>query len=276
MFLLTSRLLRYVLSAIIGGGIGGTSTAYFLSKTKAENTTLTIFEDGDIGGRLKTVELAGKTYECGGTIIHPANKLMVDLTKELELEHRTPGPDSRLTLISDKGVIFQQWSYFQPLQFLYRYGLFGMLKLQYYISNMLEHFAKIYTYLDQGLYVESVEKMLEVMSPSSRKNRSNDHMMVDLTEISLADELKRQNMPQILIDELVQAAVRVNYGQNTFSTHAFVGSVALAGAVKGLWSIKGGNSLLAGKLLISSGASVIQKRVRFSIMQLINIFRHLN
>lgn len=258
-------MLYYVFSAIIGGGIGGTSTAYFLSKTRAENTTLTIFEDGDIGGRLKTVELAGKTYECGGTIIHPANKLMVDLTKELELEHRSPGPDSRLTLISDKGVIFQQWSYFQSLQFLYRYGLFGMLKLQYYISNMLDHFAKIYTYLDQGSYVENVEKMLEVMSPSSRKNRSNDHVMVDLTEISLADELKRQNMPQILIDELVQAAVRVNYGQNTFSTHAFVGSVALAGAVKGLWSIKGGNHILAGKLLISSGASVIQKRVRISI-----------
>lgn len=235
-----------------------------MSKTKSENTSLTIFEAGEIGGRLKTVSIAGKTYECGGTIIHPANKLMVDLTKELELEHRTPGPDSRLTLISDKGVVFQQWSYFQSIQFLYRYGIFGMLKLQYYISNMLEHFANIYTYLDQGGYVENVTKMLELMSPSSRKNRSNDHLMVDLTEISLEEELKRQNMPQILIDELVQAAVRVNYGQNTFSTHAFVGSVALAGAVKGLWSIKGGNHLLAGKMLITSGASVVKNKVKKS------------
>ena len=112
--------------------------------------------------------------------------------------------------------------------------------------------------------MEDVTKMLELMSPSSRKNRSNDHLMVDLTEISLEEELKRQNMPQILIDELVQAAVRVNYGQNTFSTHAFVGSVALAGAVKGLWSIKGGNHLLAGKMLITSGASVIKNKVNLT------------
>ena len=52
--------------AIIGGGIGGTSVAYFLKKAMP-NVHLSIFEaNKDIGGRLKTVDLAGKTYECGG------------------------------------------------------------------------------------------------------------------------------------------------------------------------------------------------------------------
>ena len=52
--------------AIIGGGIGGTSVAHFLKKAMP-NVHLSIFEaNKDIGGRLKTVDLAGKTYECGG------------------------------------------------------------------------------------------------------------------------------------------------------------------------------------------------------------------
>ena len=222
---------------------------------------MTIFEPNDIGGRLKTVNLAGKTYECGGTIIHPANKLMVDLTKEMGLEHRPPGPDSRLTLISKEGVVFQQWSYLQSLQFLYRYGIFSMLKLHYYINNMLDHFANIYTYLDDGNWTENVTDMLKIMSPESRKNRSNDQLMLELSQISLQEELQRQNLPQNLIDELVMAAVRVNYGQTPFSTHAFVGSVALAGAEGDLWSIKGGNHLLAGKLLITSGATIVNQKV---------------
>ena len=38
---------------------------------------MTIFEPNEIGGRVKTVDLAGKTYECGGTIIHPKNKFLI-------------------------------------------------------------------------------------------------------------------------------------------------------------------------------------------------------
>ncbi len=44
--------------------------------------------------------------------------------------------------------------------------------------------------------------------------------------------------------------------------HAFVGSVALAGAQDGLWSIEGGNRKLVEKLLEASKASFIEAKVQ--------------
>ena len=129
-------------------------------------------------------------------------------------------------------MLFQQspWSFLQPLQLIYRYGLLSMIKLHYFIQGMLEDFANIYPFLNDGNSVDTVEDMLKVMSPISRKNKSlNDYGMLDLVKISLEAELLRQSQPQNLIDELVTVAVRVNYGQMPDSVHAFVGSVALAG-----------------------------------------------
>ena len=63
--------------AVIGGGIGGTSVAYFLSQ-RLPGADVTVFEMGRVGGRLDTVDIAGRRYEVGGSIIHSANKLMVD------------------------------------------------------------------------------------------------------------------------------------------------------------------------------------------------------
>ena len=40
---------------------------------------------GEIGGRLKTIDIAGRNYECGGSIIHPKNLLMKTLVKEMGL-----------------------------------------------------------------------------------------------------------------------------------------------------------------------------------------------
>merc|ERR1719369_118817 len=57
------------------------------------------------------------------------------------------------------------------------------------------------------------------------------------------------------------AAVRTNYGQVPSSVHAFVGSVAVAGAEGGLWSIEGGNHMLPKKLLLLSEAVQIQSKV---------------
>ena len=52
---------------------------------------MTLYEPGDIGGRLRTVDMAGMNYECGGSIIHPKNQLMVDLVQEMDLSPRPPG-----------------------------------------------------------------------------------------------------------------------------------------------------------------------------------------
>ena len=71
-----------LLLAIIGAGIGGTSSAHFLRKKFGPSCNITIYESGHIGGRLATTVMAGKEYEVGGSIIHSANKLMTEFLGE--------------------------------------------------------------------------------------------------------------------------------------------------------------------------------------------------
>ena len=48
--------------AVIGGGIGGTSVAYFLSQ-RLPGADVTVFEMGRVGGRLDTVDIASRRYK---------------------------------------------------------------------------------------------------------------------------------------------------------------------------------------------------------------------
>ena len=72
----------FILTAIIGAGIGGTSAAHFIRQKFGPTCEISIFEPGHVGGRLETTIMAGKEYEVGGSIIHSDNKLMVELVKE--------------------------------------------------------------------------------------------------------------------------------------------------------------------------------------------------
>lgn len=69
--------------AIVGGGIGGTSCAFALKQGLGANLSLALFEMGEVGGRLATIEMAGHEYESGGSIIHSQNREMATFVKTL-------------------------------------------------------------------------------------------------------------------------------------------------------------------------------------------------
>lgn len=72
------------LPAIIGGGIGGTSTAHFLIDLFGrKNIDIDIYEANKIGGRLATAKVGDFEYETGGSVIHTSNKYMEDLISTL-------------------------------------------------------------------------------------------------------------------------------------------------------------------------------------------------
>ncbi|GBN07742.1 hypothetical protein AVEN_57873-1 [Araneus ventricosus] len=68
---------------IVGGGIGGTSCAYFLRELFGEKSKITLYEQDLVGGRLRLQNVGGKYYEAGGSVIHPSNKHMVDFLRLL-------------------------------------------------------------------------------------------------------------------------------------------------------------------------------------------------
>ena len=72
-----------IVSAIIGAGIGGTSCAHYLRELFGKDVQMDMYEGGGVGGRLATVNIEGRQYESGGSIIHPANAYMLNFTNML-------------------------------------------------------------------------------------------------------------------------------------------------------------------------------------------------
>ena len=262
--------------AVIGAGIGGASTAHFIREKLGTSCQISVFEPNHVGGRLATVMMANQEYEIGGSIIHSANKIMTDLVETVGLHKKDTSKieTPRFSLVTKEGVVFQEstWSALTALSMVWRYGLFSLLKLNNYITNMLDNFANIYPYLDKSNgdqnFVTNVLDMLKEMSPSSIRNEdiASNKMkkgtsMLDELNISLNDRLKDIGINDRLIDELVSAAVRVNYGQMPTNVHAFVGSVALAGMHGDLWSIDGGNYRVAEELVRRTESTFLQARV---------------
>ena len=71
--------LHWICSGIVGAGIGGTSTAYFLHQTYPD-VEIEIFEPSHICGRVSTIKLQNdRHYESGGSIIHPRNMVAAKL-----------------------------------------------------------------------------------------------------------------------------------------------------------------------------------------------------
>lgn len=100
-------------TAVVGGGIGGTSNAFYLKDLFGENAAITLFEKDAIGGRLATVSIAGAEYEIGGTILHPRNlymkKFVQDFGETLSIHLMT------LQIVGLYGQVYLRMTEFQPM-----------------------------------------------------------------------------------------------------------------------------------------------------------------
>lgn len=82
LFYIIVLIIYYV--AIVGGGIGGTSCAYFLRETFKDFAEIDIYEGDTVGGRLATMTMIdGNEYETGGAVLHMRNRYMSDFVDNL-------------------------------------------------------------------------------------------------------------------------------------------------------------------------------------------------
>ncbi|KAK7068468.1 chloride-transporting ATPase activity protein [Halocaridina rubra] len=86
-FVHTATLLEFVSTfsfkqSIIGGGIAGTSAAFFLKELFGDDAIMDLYESEAIGGRLATIPISGNVYEVGGSIIHPRNEYMIQFASK--------------------------------------------------------------------------------------------------------------------------------------------------------------------------------------------------
>ncbi|KAL0278843.1 UNVERIFIED_CONTAM: hypothetical protein PYX00_000533 [Menopon gallinae] len=234
--------------AIIGGGIGGTSCAYFLRSLFGDSVGLDLYEAENIGGRLSVVSFGGKNYEVGGSIIHSRNKYMTKFLNLFKLTKRDSSRDSYFGLYNGNEFVFEEstWQIVTLYRMIRRYH-FGFWKLKNHINDMLDKFDKIYKYQDKGVTFQNVSTLLSAMDPT----------FAESLHITSEAGFEKEGLSKVVIDELVMATLRTNYGQD-LKAHKFVGSVSVAGAGGGLWAFHGGNSQVPEKLLHLAQAQLTQ------------------
>ncbi|XP_058803534.1 prenylcysteine oxidase 1-like [Phymastichus coffea] len=220
--------------AIIGAGIGGASASYFLTELFDKNIDIDIFESNIVGGRLATVKFGNKEFEAGGAIIHPRNKYMQDFVKLLNLNTTHSNDllnDDRFGIWNGKELVVQESNYqiLTLIRLIYRYGL-QPFYLHRYVDSIMDDFEKIYSLQDKGIGFENVTALIGAMNQE----------FVNLLQTSMKDHLIKLNYHEKIINELVEATLVVNYGQDT-NVQSFVGCVSVAGAGTNLWAVNGGN-----------------------------------
>ncbi|BFZ03905.1 hypothetical protein BsWGS_06944 [Bradybaena similaris] len=239
--------------AIIGAGLSGASSAYFLRQLFGQETQIDVFEASRVGGRAAVININGQEYEAGASIIHNKNRYMVEFASKFnKTEDRLSHSASFIGLYADSGMVFEtsSWQAVSLAKLLWRYGLDIYTLREWTRHSVMTKFDRIYEFQDKGMAFTTLEDMLRAMSED----------ILNMTRYSLQDVLLDAGLSQRFIDELAMAAVRNNYGQTT-NAHGFVGAVSLVGAEPGLWSVRGGNKQIAVSLLQESMASVLEATV---------------
>lgn len=218
-------------SAVIGGGIGGASASYFLTQLFNGTAKIDLFEGKQVGGRAATVEIGGKLYEAGGSIIHPRNKYMKNFTELFNLTSQ-PHSNGKSKVWDGKKFLFEEGDSETATFFnlVARYG-FELFRLTSDVSGVLNKFDQIYGLQNNGIGFENVTALLSAIDPE----------FPALLTVSMENYLNSSGYNEKFISELVKSIMAVNYGQDT-DIHAFVGMVGMAGADSNLWSVKGGNN----------------------------------
>ncbi|GFO29477.1 prenylcysteine oxidase [Plakobranchus ocellatus] len=236
---------------IIGAGIGGTSSAYFLRQLFGPKVKIDVFESEKVGGRAAVLRINGQDYEAGASIISKKNKYMIDFAQKF---NATPISHSVgvLGLYDENGIRFQtsEWKAITLAKLAWRYGM-DLYTIQQWTENtVFKKFARIYEFQKRGMAFTTVEDMLRAMGED----------ILNMTHHSMKEVLKDAGLSQTFIDEFGFAAARNNYGQTT-DIHGFVGAVAMVGAEPELFSIQGGNKRIPELLLEKSGANLIKGTV---------------
>jgi len=242
--------------AVIGGGVGGTTASLFLREELGDDVEITLYEDNRIGGRLDTVEMGGRVYEAGGSVIHPRNMYAANLTQFLGLTRATKFPSSlTFGLYDGNEIVFQTHRYrffsswINKFRLFFRYGL-DLLTLDPWVDGVLKWYVKIYPAQLAKTTFSSVYDMYHTLSS----------LFDDLLGSTIGKYLTQLGFGERFKKEIARIAMRTNYGQD-LEIHAFVGVISLAGAQDGLWSVKDGNYHIAEKALRHSRANWVKRRV---------------
>ncbi|KAF8167814.1 Prenylcysteine lyase-domain-containing protein [Crassisporium funariophilum] len=238
--------------AIIGAGAGGSSAAFWIFQAKNRfgiDVKVDVYESRNyIGGRSTVVYPYDNTslpeLELGASIFVEANKNLWRASNEFNLTRRnfqnenmdyeTGIWDGETFLLSFKG------GWWDTAKLLWRYGFLSPKRTETFVRNMIDTFLSLYT--KDAPKWDSMSTLASALGWTELLNSTTSTYLVS------------QGISEKYVNEVVEAATRVNYGQNADYIHALEGACSMAAT--GATGIAGGNFQIFEKFLNASGANV--------------------
>lgn len=127
-------------------------------------------------------------------------------------------PNSLLGIYNGSEFVFMgsRWKLANYFNLFWRYGR-DLITVDGFVTKMLENFSKIYTLQKEGQAFDTVPQMLHAMGGEE---------MYSYTQEDLRQALEKLGVKPLLINELVTAVMRINYGQDV-TLNAFAGKATV-------------------------------------------------
>ncbi|MCO5590077.1 hypothetical protein L7F22_044046 [Adiantum nelumboides] len=250
--------------AIIGAGAGGSSAAYFLSKAQnklehlgfgAQGIDITLFErDERIGGRTAVVHAYDDenlpAIELGASIFADVNKNLQRASEQFKLPTGAKLGEDGVTGVWDgqqfliEGLDNGWWN---SAKMFWRYG-YSPLTTEKLVGKTVDAFLRLY----DPAYMHKINNEKTTSDPNKLSSDTESgypwRTIDDLAKAmkfdqmvaqSAGDYFYSQSVSKLFIEEIIEAATLVNYGQEIYSIHGLGGSVSLAAS--GATGVVGGN-----------------------------------
>ncbi|KZT42779.1 hypothetical protein SISSUDRAFT_846389 [Sistotremastrum suecicum HHB10207 ss-3] len=240
--------------AIIGAGAAGSSAAFWIAKGKERlgaDINVDIYESQDyVGGRSTVVYPYGDTtyepVELGASIFVKVNKNLMRASREFNLslfdfedENEVSGVwDGEKFVVNLGGSGLGSW--WRKLQIIRRYGWNSPKRTVDLVQGMVDSFVELYT-----------------NNPPKWRNISEVSLQLDFTKFTVnttSNYMEASEISRLWTHEVIEAATRVNYGQNADDITALGGTVSMAAS--GASSVKGGNFQIFENFVSRSGANL--------------------
>ncbi|CAL8086185.1 unnamed protein product [Calicophoron daubneyi] len=230
--------------AVIGGGMGGATTAYYLRKIFGSQISISLFEQsGRVGGRMHAVQFGGRLCETGGTFFHGYNQYMVGFAKQFNLPTvRVDKADLRMAFFGGHNqTIYTNIggsSVLAPFWIFWRYGL-SLIRASFYAKGFASDLNKIYRLQEEGHCFSTPAHMLAAMRPG----------FLELIKQNYGDWLQRNlKVDERFKDEVAHGFVCNIYGQG-LDINALAGSSTLTNLLPNVLSLRDGNEQIPQNLV---------------------------
>ncbi|KDN46629.1 hypothetical protein K437DRAFT_256136 [Tilletiaria anomala UBC 951] len=266
--------------AVVGAGPSGSSAAFFLGQAQEklrkdkkwrkrqekeeceEELEIVVFEKEErVGGRATVVHPYDDpenypAVELGASIFANVNRNMVRAAKRFNLPTSAHlGEEHGATSVWDgQQFVFENLDdgWWNSAKMLWRYG-YSPMTTKNLVKDLTERFLNLYN--AAWMHSTGVSKPKFSFPWRSIEEFAASLNFSELAAVSTLDHFYHETrISKLFVEEIVEAATRVNYGQNTDELHALGGGVSLAAS--GAAGVNGGNYQIFERMLDESGSKL--------------------